>query len=113
MSSKLERQRQDWEELAEFNPEWAVLSEPETRFGGWDMEEFFRRGTEQIERSMGVAAELGLPERHGSVLDFGCGVGRLSRRLSQSFDRYVGVDISEGMVERARQLNRDFENCTY
>jgi SAM-dependent methyltransferase len=112
MGAKLERQRKDWEELAQFNPEWAVLSAPEARFGGWDMDEFFRLGSEQIERAMEVAAELGLPKRAGSVLDFGCGVGRLSRELGRRFDRYVGVDISAGMVERARALNES-ENCTF
>jgi SAM-dependent methyltransferase len=112
-AAKLERQRRDWEELAEFNPEWAVLSEPETRFAGWDLDEFFRRGAEQIERTMGVASELGLPRHRGSVLDFGCGVGRLSRELSERFDRYVGVDISTGMLERARALNGQLANATF
>ena len=111
--AKLDRQRRDWEELAEFNPEWAVLSEPEARFGGWEMDEFFRRGHDQIERTMAAGSELGLPQGRGSVLDFGCGVGRLSRELSGRFERYVGVDISTGMVERARTLNSEFANCTY
>ena len=111
--AKLERQRRDWEELAEFNPEWAVLSEPEARFAGWDLDEFFRRGGEQIERTMAVASELGVPRRLGSVLDFGCGVGRLSRELGGRFESYVGVDISAGMVERARALNDKFGNCEF
>ncbi|MGA9633932.1 MAG: class I SAM-dependent methyltransferase [Solirubrobacterales bacterium] len=113
MGAKLDRQQQDWEELAQFNPEWAVLSEPGARFAGWDMDEFFRLGTEQIEQTMGVASELGLPERRESVLDFGCGVGRLSRELGRRFERYVGVDISPGMVERARTLNADSANCDF
>jgi SAM-dependent methyltransferase len=112
-AAKLDRQRQDWDELARFNPEWAVLSEPDARFDGWDMEEFFRLGSAQIARTMDVGEELALPRKRGSVLDFGCGVGRLSRELSRRFDRYVGVDISAGMVERARTLNGDLSNCTF
>ena len=112
-AARLDRQRQDWEELAQFNPEWAVLSEPEARFGGWNMDEFFRLGALQIERTMEVATDLGLPRRRSSVLDFGCGVGRLSRELSRRFERYVGVDISAAMIERARGLNSAFENCEF
>jgi ubiquinone/menaquinone biosynthesis C-methylase UbiE len=108
-----ERQRRDWDELAGFNAEWAVLSDPETRFGQWDQERFFATGDEQIAKTMAAADELGLPERRESVLDFGCGVGRLSRALAKHFDRYVGVDISPEMIARAKQLagpaeNRDF-----
>jgi len=99
------RQRKDWDELAAFNAEWAVLSEPETRFGHWDTERFFATGDEQIEKTMRVATELGLPKARRSVLDFGCGVGRLSRALGREFERYVGVDISSGMIARARELS--------
>ena len=109
----IERQRQDWDELAEFNAEWAVLSDPETRFGGWDQDRFFATGDSQIESTMAVAAELGLPRAHRRVLDFGCGVGRLSRGLSRHFDRYTGVDISPEMIARARQIAGDAADRTF
>jgi ubiquinone/menaquinone biosynthesis C-methylase UbiE len=41
----------------------------------------------------------------GSILDFGCGVGRMEKYLSRSFDVVEGVDISEGMVKLARERN--------
>jgi ubiquinone/menaquinone biosynthesis C-methylase UbiE len=113
VNTKVHRQRQDWDELAGFNAEWAVLSDPETRFSGWDQERFFATGDEQIEKTMKVAAELGLPQSHRSVLDFGCGVGRLSRALSRHFDRYTGVDISPEMIARARELSGDAEERTF
>ncbi len=109
----LQRQRRDWEELAGFNPEWAVLSDPETRFGRWDMDEFFATGEARVGAAMRVGAELDRPRRAGSVLDFGCGVGRLSRALSARFERYVGADISAGMIERARQLGGDDPGRTF
>jgi len=39
----------------------------------------------------------------GSILDFGCGIGRMEKYLSKSFDVVEGVDISEGMVKLARE----------
>jgi ubiquinone/menaquinone biosynthesis C-methylase UbiE len=54
---------------------------------------------------MNTSRELGYPKQRGCALDFGCGIGRLTRALKEHFDRCVGVDISPSMVNRARQLN--------
>ena len=37
------------------------------------------------------------------VLEIGCGTGELSRRLAATAAKVVGVDLSEGRVERARR----------
>jgi ubiquinone/menaquinone biosynthesis C-methylase UbiE len=112
-SAKFERQRRDWEELADYNPEWAVLTSPDSKTSGWDMDAFFESGREQIDSVLARAAELGRPQGHDSVLDFGCGVGRLAPALADAFGRYVGVDISEGMIERARELNSQLANAEF
>jgi ubiquinone/menaquinone biosynthesis C-methylase UbiE len=112
-AEKLKRHQRDWEELAEFNPEWAVLTEPGAKFDGWEMEEFFATGAAAIASLLKEGEEIALPESHRRVLDFGCGVGRLSRALAGRFERYVGIDISAGMVERARELNADLPNAEY
>src|SRR5215211_5980635 len=112
-ATRLRRQRRDWEELAGFNPEWAILPDPKARFASWDMEEFFASGERKVERTMRVAGDLGLPANNRVVLDFGCGVGRLSRAFSGHFHRYVGIDISARMVARAEELNAHLPNCTF
>lgn len=52
------------------------------------------------------AIERNLPARRQSVLDLGCGTGRLSGPLASLFDRYVGVDL-DTMVSEARRRNPD------
>ena len=44
-----------------------------------------------------------LDDRHQRVLDVGCGTGLMSAKLAASGRRVCGVDISAGMVARARQ----------
>jgi SAM-dependent methyltransferase len=44
---------------------------------------------------------------HGSVLDLGCGQGGTAIELASSYQRYVGVDISEVALERARKKAAD------
>jgi ubiquinone/menaquinone biosynthesis C-methylase UbiE len=40
-----------------------------------------------------------------TVLDFGCGIGRLSKYFSGFVDKVVGVDITERMIDKAREAN--------
>jgi len=49
----------------------------------------------------------------GSALDFGCGVGRLTQALARYFDQVHGVDISEAMLDLARELNQVGDRCHY
>jgi ubiquinone/menaquinone biosynthesis C-methylase UbiE len=104
---QIDRQAQDWNELAQLDPHWAILTAPGKRFGGWDSEEFFATGTAQASAFMDRVEELGLPQARGSALDFGCGLGRMTRALAQHFEACIGVDISEEMVRGARDANAD------
>jgi len=99
------RARQDWEDLGRVDPEWAILSEPEKRLGGWDQEAFFATGRAEVGAVLSRAQEQGLLARRGRALDVGCGIGRLSTALADEFDEVIGVDISETMLERARSLH--------
>jgi ubiquinone/menaquinone biosynthesis C-methylase UbiE len=110
---EVRNQERDWNELAELDPYWAILTSPGTRFGGWDSDEFFATGTGEIEVVMRRAAELGHPQGRERALDFGCGLGRVTRPLAGHFDECVGVDISEGMVRQARELNADVPGASF
>src|SRR5262245_49612789 len=48
--------------------------------------------------------EQNLPIQRDSVLDLGCGTGRMSARLAACFREYVGMDI-DAMVAQARSRN--------
>lgn len=51
-----------------------------------------------------LAADLGPRlDWHGLIIDIGCGTGYLLDILDIATDRYVGIDISGGMIEEARR----------
>lgn len=105
--------RRDWEDLAAEDLYWSILSDPDKRFEDKAPDAFLASGRAEIDAVLARAADFGLPETHGSALDFGCGAGRLTRALAASFDEVVGVDISARMIEEAQALNRDCTNCSF
>lgn len=110
---ELARDQRDWQDLAEMDPMWAILSSPGKQHGGWDTAEFLASGRSEIADVMARAQALGLPLEHGAALDFGCGAGRLTRPLADRFRRYIGLDISEEMLANARRMNADVPNATF
>lgn len=113
MNPSLRRHQRDWEDLGELDPCWAILAYPERRFGRWDLDEFFRSGEEEIARLRVDMQRLGYPTRAERALDFGCGVGRLTRSLAPHFRRVYGVDVSAPMITAARKLNAGLLNCEF
>jgi ubiquinone/menaquinone biosynthesis C-methylase UbiE len=108
----LERHKQDWERLAEADAMGAVLTSPEDKGRAWNADRFFATGEAEIAHVLTVADGL-QPVARGRALDFGCGVGRLTRALGKRYQTAVGVDIAEAMIAQARQLNEAFPHCEF
>jgi len=108
-----DHEREDWEELAETDPFWAVLSDPTRKGSGWQLEEFLATGERDLRSTLDRAQELGVPRSFGSAVDIGCGVGRITRPLSERFDSCLGVDVSEVMIRYATRINSDRPNCSF
>ncbi|MFZ5797623.1 MAG: class I SAM-dependent methyltransferase [Desulfobulbus sp.] len=108
-----DRYQEQWERLGAHDPYWAVLTDPRKKGGRWDKEEFFATGREEIEQLLKNLADLGVKYHAGTALDFGCGVGRLCRALSDHFTRVIGVDISQAMLDEARAAHRDIANIEF
>lgn len=112
-SRSILKQKSRWDELADVDPFWAVLSRPERQFGHWDLEEFFATGAAEVEEVLARGRDHGVPAGSERCLDFGCGPGRLTRALSGHFKESFGVDISEHMIARAVELHREWPQCHF
>jgi SAM-dependent methyltransferase len=100
----------DWNELASLDALWAIHSRRDKKYSRWTIEEFLQTGQVEVDGIMSHAARLGRPRVRETALDFGCGVGRLSRHLTKYFQHVHGLDISERMVTMGRAINKDVRN---
>jgi SAM-dependent methyltransferase len=103
----------NWNAMAELDPLWAILSDPQKKFGKWKPDEFFSDGDREAERVLRMCHANGVEVASGKMLDFGCGVGRMTRAFSRFFSSSVGIDVSEKMVALARKFNADRPHCEF
>ena len=108
-----DRFQNQWEYLAKKDAYWADLTDDNYTSNRWDQEAFFNTGEQQIESVFARLETLSATPDYGAALDFGCGVGRLTRALSKRFKHVVGSDMSASMLTEAKRVNGDFKNITF
>jgi trans-aconitate methyltransferase len=97
-----DRAARDWETLAQQEPFFAVLTEERflrDQMSDDDREAFFASGEADIAYLFDLVPGF-TPK---SALDFGCGVGRLTRALARRVERVAGVDAAPSMLRLARE----------
>ncbi|MDR3623859.1 MAG: class I SAM-dependent methyltransferase [Chlamydiales bacterium] len=101
----------EWEKNAQKDAFWAILTDLTKLGGKWDKEEFFKTGKEEIQtllHYMQGHSELQIVQ-FDKCVDFGCGLGRLSKGLSHHFKQVIGIDISQYMIIEAKKYNPGIE----
>jgi len=99
-----------WNKLAEENPRYYVVSRKGRDITESDFQEVGRKNYEEL-----ISGDITLKERlvnfnNKKVLDIGCGLGRLEEFFSPNFKEVYGVDISEQMVEQAKERLKKYRN---
>ena len=110
--------------MRETDADWAILGDDEPFFGVFSHEKFLRRnltpdvlaefwasGVEEIQYLRRILIAHFGDFQAGHAVDFGCGVGRLTRALAEVCDRVTGVDVSPGMLAEANRHR--LPNITY
>lgn len=78
---------------------------------GWAA--LLRTGEEDVSQALSLTRMRVGPNR--TLLEIGCGVGRMSAALAKRFGRVIGVDVAPTLIDEARRRNRhshvSFEVC--
>lgn len=90
--------RKRWEVFAREDPLFYVVTRPERR----NPETLLAAGAGLVDKVLKWVGD-DLPRRR--ALDLGCGLGRTAVHLARHFEVVDAVDISAGMIERARELS--------
>jgi SAM-dependent methyltransferase len=110
----LQELQRDWEGLAQADPMWAICTDPAKRHRKWSQEQLFSTGKREVNVVLKCVAEIGIsPDLNSPALDFGCGVGRLTRALAGHFRECCGLDISPTMIRLAKEFNGDCPRCRF
>ncbi len=106
MLNVFEDDADSWEQLAQTDAFWAVLSADEYHHDELNAEteaRFWASGDQHVEHVLAILRhEIDPTFTPGVVVDFGCGVGRTLVPLARLARHAVGLDISPTMVQRCR-----------
>jgi SAM-dependent methyltransferase len=100
------RHETEWEKAGQTDPYFGVLSHPQYRasiLNNDTLQNFYESGEEHVRGVLELVNTLYSFTGRESVLDFGCGVGRLLIPLAQNFSHAVGVDVSPSMIKLAKE----------
>jgi SAM-dependent methyltransferase len=103
------RMRRFWDDRAREDAVYFV--DNRQRYGEPDLDRFFAEGERDLDyffELLGVRIEP-----HHTVVEIGCGVGRLTRAIAARADRILALDVSEEMLARARELNPALANVDW
>ena len=95
-----------WTGLGQTEPHWSVLTVPDYRAAALDpaaLAKFFLSGAQEVERLDAWLTRAGWTPRPDAVcVDYGCGVGRVTRSLARRFGHVRGLDVSAPHLAAAR-----------
>jgi SAM-dependent methyltransferase len=105
-----ETMRQDWDSRARRNAFHYIASWRKD----WDLDSFLTSGEEDVKNLVeGALRRCNLPASGKSMIEIGCGAGRMSGSFARRFDRVYAMDLSPEMLALARKVHPDRSNILW
>lgn len=99
-----------WTNLGNTEPHWSVASVPDFRADKISdtLDSFNQSGKYEVDNALRMVARSGVSlNSHGTALEYGCGVGRVTRWWAPLFKSMIGVDVSASHLRLARSYMQD------
>jgi SAM-dependent methyltransferase len=113
VGTSLDQLSGEWNDLAELDPMWAILSNRKKKHARWNLDDFLASGRREIDAALEALAATDCALGTETALDFGCGLGRLTAALTVRFDTVVGVDVSPSMIESAQRIHEGVDGLEF
>jgi SAM-dependent methyltransferase len=98
--------RSYWDNAARNDPYWHIATSAHG-----DAQGFYAVGAAETDALLALCGVV--PDEGRSVLEIGCGAGRMTRRLAELFGQVIALDVSAEMLKRAREALADKDNVGF
>ncbi|HEV2834315.1 MAG TPA: methyltransferase domain-containing protein [Pyrinomonadaceae bacterium] len=107
-----------WHQLGETEPHWSVVISDQYRQSNIEdnKDDFYRTGAQHVAQLFGSLERNGVDYSHfKTCLDYGCGVGRITRHLAERFEKVNAYDISLSHLRHAEDYlkSQEISNVTF
>lgn len=107
----LEDSRSYWNDLARLDAMWASLFDAQQPMQHHAIQDFFQTGMTVAERVLNWTNHYQI--QRADVMELGCGIGRIIRHLAPHFERALGLDLSNEMIEQAKIINHGLRHLDF
>jgi len=105
-----EAMRTEWDARAGKNAFYYIASWQKD----WNISDFLKSGEEDYARLvMPVLNQFGFSPEGKTILELGCGAGRMARCFAKHFGRVLAFDVSHQMLSRAQELLPEIKNVSF
>ena len=101
-----------WEALGVSEPHWSVMTHEKFKKENIDKnsEEFFMSGKQGVDLFISALTRNNInTQSYKTCLEFGCGIGRVTKHLANKFEKIYAYDISKNHLDLAKKYFEEFE----